>query len=167
MSNSVEYEIAMDAHREAQEEEEEHEYEYYNYGTEREPRFGEVSYQVAGGGLGNGNAYATVELKDGIYYYCEYGDAASRVPVGNKIVWSDEYRRGEKDPYESRPFDILDDWVTEQRNGKLHGYTRGPKRFLYEALIKDSSNYEELKKKDDEHVIAVLKTFGITVNFMN
>ena len=35
------------------------------------------------------------------------------------------------------------------------------------ALIKDSSNYEELKKKDDEHVIDVLKTFGITVNFMN
>ncbi len=98
---------------EEEDDEEEHEYEYHNYGTESEPMFGEVSYQVAGGGLSNGNAYATVELKDGIYFYCEYGKHDSRVPVGNKIVWSDEYRRGEKDPYESRSFDILDEEEVE------------------------------------------------------
>jgi hypothetical protein len=103
-----------------EEEEEEHEYEYYNYGTEREPRFGEVSYQVAGGGLSNGNAYATVELKDGIYYYCEYGKYDYQASIGNKIVWSDEYRRGEKDPYESRSFDILDEEEEEEEEKYSH-----------------------------------------------
>lgn len=86
----------------------EHEYEYSNYGTEKEPRFGEVSYMVAGGGMMNGNAYATIELKKGIYYYCEYGKNASRQAVGNKIVWSDEIY-DKKNPYECRSFDILDE----------------------------------------------------------
>ena len=63
---------------------------------------------MAGGGLGNGNAYATVELKNGFYYYCEYGTHATRERIGNTIVWSDEVRRGASDPYESRSFDITD-----------------------------------------------------------
>ena len=40
-------------------EDSDYEYDYCNYGTEPNPRFGSVSFQVAGGGLGNGNAYAT------------------------------------------------------------------------------------------------------------
>jgi hypothetical protein len=92
---------------EKQKEEEEHEYEYTNYGTEKEPRFGTLSYQVAGGGMMNGNAYATIELKNKIYYYCEYGQYASRQAVGNKIVWSDEIY-DKKNPNECRAFDIID-----------------------------------------------------------
>jgi len=92
---------------EYQPEEEEHEYEYENCGTEKEPLFGEVSYMVAGGGMMNGNAYATIELKEGIYYYCEYGKNASRQAVGNKIVWSDEIY-DKKNPYQCRSFDIID-----------------------------------------------------------
>ena len=86
----------------------EHVCEYCNYGTEDTPRFGEISYMVAGGGMMNGNAYATVELKDGIYYYCEYGQNASRQAVGNTIVWGDEIYDKEN-PYESRSFDITDE----------------------------------------------------------
>ena len=91
-----------------EEDEEDHEYEYCNYGTETEPLFGELSYMVAGGGKTNGNAYATIELKDKIYYYCEYGKNASRQAVGNKIVWDDEIYDKEN-PYESRNFDIVDE----------------------------------------------------------
>ena len=87
------------------EEEEEHEWEYSNYGTEPNPLFGSVSYQVAGGGLGNGNAYATIELKDGFYWYCEYGKDAYKKKVGTKIVWSDEIY-DKKNPYECRSFDV-------------------------------------------------------------
>jgi len=90
-----------------EEEEEEEEFEYCNYGTETEPRFGEISYMVAGGGMMNGNAYATIELKDGLYYYCEYGNYPKRQSVGNEIVWSDEFY-DKQNPYCSRNFNILD-----------------------------------------------------------
>ena len=89
------------------EDEEEYEYEYENCATEKEPRFGEISYLVAGGGMMNGNACATIELKKGIYYYCEYGKNESRQAVGNKIMWSDEIY-DKKNPYECRHFDIID-----------------------------------------------------------
>ena len=88
-------------------EEEEEEWEYSNYETEKEPRFGETSYMVSGGGMMNGNAYATIELKDGLYYYCEYGNYPTRKCVGNKIVWSDEIY-DKKDPYCMRQFSIWD-----------------------------------------------------------
>lgn len=86
---------------------EEEEWEYCNYGIEKEPRFGEMSYMVAGGGMMNGNAYATIELKDGLYYYCEYGNYPKRQSVGIKIVWSDEFY-DKQNPYCSRNFNILD-----------------------------------------------------------
>ena len=89
------------------EEEEEEEFEYCNCGIEKEPIFGEMSYMVAGGGMMNGNAYATIELKDGLYYYCEYGNNPKRNCVGNKIVWSDEIY-DKQNPYCSRNFNILD-----------------------------------------------------------
>tara|TARA_R110000803_G_scaffold80711_1_gene146555 strand:+ start:91 stop:795 length:705 start_codon:yes stop_codon:yes gene_type:complete len=89
------------------EEEEEEEWEYHNYGTEKMSEFGEVSYQVGGGGLLNGNAYATVELKNGKYYYCEYGKNPSRSFVGEKIIWSDEIY-DIPNPYECRNFNIID-----------------------------------------------------------
>jgi hypothetical protein len=63
----------------------EDEYEYQNYGTQPDG-----SYMVAGGGMMNGNSYATVEKKDGKYYYCEYGKFANRKYIGNTIIWSDE-----------------------------------------------------------------------------
>ena len=47
---------------------------------------------VAGGGMMNGNAYATVEKINGKYYYCEYGEFANRKYIGNTIIWSDERR---------------------------------------------------------------------------
>ena len=84
---------------------EDYEWEYHNYGTEPTPLFGEISYRVAGGGMMNGNAYATIELKDGIYYYCEYGKNPSRREVGSKIIWSPEIY-DKKNPYECRSFDI-------------------------------------------------------------
>ena len=65
----------------------EDEYEYQNYGTQPDG-----SYMVAGGGMMNGNAYATVEKKDGKYYYCEYGPSPYRKYIGNAIIWSDERR---------------------------------------------------------------------------
>jgi len=84
---------------------EDYEWEYENCGTEPTPLFGEISYQVAGGGMMNGNAYATIELKDGIYYYCEYGKNPSRQSVGSKIIWSPEIY-DKNNPYECRNFDI-------------------------------------------------------------
>ena len=65
----------------------EDEYEYENYGTQPDG-----SYMVAGGGMMNGNAYATVEKINGKYYYCEYGEFANRKYIGNTIIWSDERR---------------------------------------------------------------------------
>jgi hypothetical protein len=46
---------------------------------------------VAGGGMMNGNAYATIE-KDlgGKYYYCEYGKYPVKKYVGNKIIYDTE-----------------------------------------------------------------------------
>ena len=67
--------------------EDEDEYEYENCGTQPDG-----SYMVAGGGMMNGNAYATVEKKDGKYYYCEYGPSPYRKYIGNAIIWSDERR---------------------------------------------------------------------------
>ena len=67
------------------EEEDEDEYEYSNCGTQPDG-----SYVVTGGGMMNGNAYATVENKEGKYYYCEYGPTAYRKYIGSTIIWSDE-----------------------------------------------------------------------------
>lgn len=86
-------------------EDSDYEYDYCNYGTESNPRFGSVSYQVAGGGMMNGNAYATVELKDKFYWYCEYGGHPNRKKIGTNIVWSDEIY-DKKNPYECRSFDV-------------------------------------------------------------
>jgi hypothetical protein len=87
---------------------EEREWEYHNYVTEKTPAFGEVSYRVACGGLHNGNAYATIELKKGKYYYCEYGKEPSRSFVGNRIEWNDAIY-DKNHPYEWRLFDIHND----------------------------------------------------------
>jgi len=61
---------------------------YYNYGTQKNGAF-----LVAGGGLGNGNAYATIELKCDGFYYCEYGKNACSQYEGNTLKWI------EKSPY--------------------------------------------------------------------
>ena len=63
----------------------EEEYEYYNYGTQEDG-----SFMVAGGGMMNGNAYATVENRDDKYYYCEYGKCLVNKYIGDTIDWSDE-----------------------------------------------------------------------------
>ena len=44
---------------------------------------------VAGGGMGNGNAYANVENRDGKYFYCEYGANPVEKYIGNKIIYDD------------------------------------------------------------------------------
>lgn len=65
--------------------ESEEEYDYYNYGTQKNG-----SFMVAGGGLMNGNAYATIIKKKKKYYYCEFGRNAYTKYIGDIIVWSDE-----------------------------------------------------------------------------
>lgn len=78
--------------------EEEKEYEFYDCG------FGKVYkvvITVAGGGMRNGNAYATVEGEwaceddfnngeDGEIYYCEYGPNPKRDYRGNRLIFNDE-----------------------------------------------------------------------------
>ncbi len=54
---------------------------------------GSGKYMVAGGGLGNGNAYANIEEDNGNWWYVEYGKNPSRRYLGNKFVWV-EKRKG-------------------------------------------------------------------------
>lgn len=79
-------------------EEEEEEYEFYDYGVRKVYK---VVIQVAGGGMMNGNAYATVEGdwdceddfvngEDGEIYYCEYGKYPKKDYRGNRLIFSDE-----------------------------------------------------------------------------
>jgi hypothetical protein len=67
------------------EEEEGDAWEYENCGTQKNG-----SFMVAGGGMMNGNAYATVEKQNDRYYYCEYGPHPSRECIGNTIKWEQE-----------------------------------------------------------------------------
>ena len=78
---------------------EEKQYEFCGYGRES---LYIVKITVAGGGMMNGNAYATVEM---VYkseedyenepdcaecYYCEYGKAPSRKYIGNKVIFAED-----------------------------------------------------------------------------
>ena len=74
---------------EKEEESDEEEYEYYNYGTQEDG-----SFMVAGGGMMNGNAYATVEKRNDKYYYCEFGKCPFNIYIGDIIDWSEERRDG-------------------------------------------------------------------------
>ena len=79
----------------------EKEYEYTDYGATASYI---VKIMVAGGGMGNGNAYAELEFhydseEDMIndpceaneIYYCEYGNNPRRdLLPGNNIVWDEE-----------------------------------------------------------------------------
>tara|TARA_R110002033_G_scaffold132301_1_gene172205 strand:- start:308 stop:619 length:312 start_codon:yes stop_codon:yes gene_type:complete len=80
------------------EDESEDEYEFIHYGSKEVYK---LVIQVAGGGLANGNAYATVEGEwaseddfengeDGEVYYCEYGTNPVRKWRGERIVYSDD-----------------------------------------------------------------------------
>ena len=80
------------------EEEEEYEYEFNIYGFNKVYK---IVMQVAGGGMGNGNAYATIEGEwaceddfnngeDGKIYYCEYGPNPKRDYRGNRLIFNDE-----------------------------------------------------------------------------
>tara|TARA_R110001592_G_scaffold358192_1_gene662422 strand:- start:40 stop:639 length:600 start_codon:yes stop_codon:yes gene_type:complete len=114
-----EYELTCDkCHRieYPEEYEEEEEFNYCNCGIEKKPLFGKISYMVAGGGLGNGNAYATVEFipkgkkdTDDQYYYCEYGNNPTVEYLGKSIIWSDEIYDKEN-PYCNRNFKVIDDY---------------------------------------------------------
>ena len=77
----------------------EEEKEFCNYGEK------DGIIQVAGGGMMNGNAYATVELKNGKYWYCEYGKDPLTECRGNKLVYDDE---GCFDIIEEEPQIIID-----------------------------------------------------------
>ena len=80
INNNIDDKIINDIDSESEDE-----YEYENYGTQPDG-----SYLVAGGGMMNGNAYATIERKNDKYYYCEYGRCASRQYIGDTITWSEE-----------------------------------------------------------------------------
>ena len=78
--------------------EEEKEYEFNDYGCSKVYK---IVIMVAGGGLGNGNAYATVEGEwaceddfnngeDGEIYYCEYGPNPVREWRGVRLRYSDD-----------------------------------------------------------------------------
>jgi len=71
---------------ESSDDEDEEEYEFYDYGR----KDGKII--VAGGGLGNGNAYATVkQLDNGYIRYHEYGKyACSRMYRNHYIDWNDK-----------------------------------------------------------------------------
>lgn len=80
------------------EEEEEKEYEYYAYGLKKVYK---VVINVAGGGMGNGNAYANIEGEweteedfengeEGDIFYCEYGSNPCRNYVGKRIVFGED-----------------------------------------------------------------------------
>ena len=81
---------------EVKEEEEEEEFEYDNCDQDKTLDI----IIVSGGGLMNGNAYATVESHNNNpndelrYYYCEYGKNPSREYIGNKIVYSTKEKHG-------------------------------------------------------------------------
>jgi len=90
--------ICMECFYKEEEEEEEKEYEFYDYGFNKVYK---VVIQVAGGGMMNGNAYATVEGEwaceddfnngeDGEIYYCEYGSYPKKDYRGNRLIFSDE-----------------------------------------------------------------------------
>jgi len=81
-----------------EEEEEDDEYEFESYGIKR---IYKVIIQVAGGGMMNGNTYATVEGEweneddfvhgeDGEIHYCEYGPNPKREWRGVRIRYSDD-----------------------------------------------------------------------------
>ena len=59
------------------------EWEYCNYNCDKSLDV----ITVAGGGMMNGNAYATIEKQNGKYYYCEYGKYPVRKCVGTKIIY--------------------------------------------------------------------------------
>jgi len=82
----------IECHKKDCDEEEEDEYTYYNYGVQKNGAF-----LVAGGGLGNGNACATIEKKDGKYYYCEYGKYPRQSCEGNTLIWVEKSPNWEKD----------------------------------------------------------------------
>ena len=95
---SKEKDLALRFKGDTSDEEEEEERMYYNYGEK------DGIIQVAGGGMMNGNSYATVEEKvEGKYWYCEYGKNPTSYYIGNTMI---EYDNG---------FDIRDDeeWITE------------------------------------------------------
>ena len=77
---------------------------YYNYGTQKDG-----SFMVAGGGLGNGNAYAQVELENDKYYYREYGKNPFRKYIGDEIVWLEDgnFRIFERDELIEKMKNIL------------------------------------------------------------
>jgi len=82
----------IECHKKDCDEEEEDEYTYYNYGVQKNGAF-----LVAGGGLMNGNACATIEKKDGKYYYCEYGKYPRQSCEGNTLIWVEKSPNWEKD----------------------------------------------------------------------
>tara|TARA_R110002012_G_scaffold226702_1_gene398867 strand:- start:213 stop:491 length:279 start_codon:yes stop_codon:yes gene_type:complete len=64
-------------------------YEYFEYSNcNCDKTIDEIT--VAGGGMMNGNAYATVKKINNKYYYCEYGPNAYRKYIGNKIIYDEE-----------------------------------------------------------------------------
>ena len=73
---------------EEEEEEEEREYEYSHCGEDKDT--GEII--VAGGGMMNGNAYATIKIIDDCtVLYREYGkNACSKVYRNSQLEWCDE-----------------------------------------------------------------------------
>jgi hypothetical protein len=76
----------------------EEEYEFYDYGRDKDDKDEII---VAGGGLMNGNAYATVKQFDNGYIrYHEYGQHAfSRMYRNHYLAWnSSQFNIEEKDP---------------------------------------------------------------------
>ena len=60
-------------------------YEYTAYGYDEE-----YGINVAGGGLGNGNACAYVKEKNNEYWYYEYGKYPTSWKIGSEIDWDEE-----------------------------------------------------------------------------
>ena len=132
------------------------EWEYCNYNCDKSLDV----ITVAGGGMMNGNAYATIEKEYGKYYYCEYGQYPVKQYVGNKIIYDTE-------DYEYN-FNIVDEEKEEEKEplSEIEKWQRGQPSFnvddedalqKFEELVRDSRDKATFTKPEDLKVGDIIR----------
>ena len=132
------------------------EWEYCNYNCDKSLDV----IHVAGGGMMNGNAYATIEKEYGKYYYCEYGQYPVKQYVGNKIIYDTE-------DYEYN-FNIVDEEKEEEKEplSEIEKWQRGQPSFnvddedalqKFEELVRDSRDKATFTKPEDLKVGDIIR----------
>jgi len=131
------------------------EWEYCNYNCDKSLDV----IMVAGGGMMNGNAYATIEKEYGKYYYCEYGQYPVKQYVGNKIIYdTEDYEYNfnivdEEKEEEKEPISEIDETIIEMekwRQGQP-SFNVDDKDALqkFEKLCRDSRDKWTFTKPED------------------